>query len=128
MEPIHSVRLSLYVFEAACFWCLYFTGSESADASTQTKVILTYEVESQVLVSADACSQTDSAHTAELQMADCDLEVSSEGVLTSRLQRCVGDTCNPLPSVCDLIYLFQLPGWYRSYYSALACCSLLQSF
>ena len=79
MEPIHSVRLSLYVFEAACFWCLYFTGSESADASTQTKVILTYEVESQVLVSADACSQTDSAHTAELQMADCDLEVSSEG-------------------------------------------------
>ena len=32
-------------------------------------------------------------------------------MLTSRLRRCVGDACNPLPSLCDLIYLFQLPGW-----------------
>lgn len=48
------------------------------DAGTQTKVVLTYEAESQVFVPADACSQTDPVHTPELQMADCNLEVSTE--------------------------------------------------
>ena len=57
---------------------LRFVCSESADVGTQTKVVMTYEVESQVFVSADACSQTDPVQTPELQLADCgDLEASS---------------------------------------------------
>ena len=68
-----------HVAICACSLCL--AGSVSADAGTQTKVILTYEAESQVSVSADASSQTDPVQVPELKMADCDLEVSSEQVL-----------------------------------------------